>query len=57
MDLRAIIAAAPVLKRVWQWLPKRLRFPLLAVAFVIWLWRRLRGTDEDDAAEPAPDAS
>lgn len=45
MNLQAIIAAMPWLKKLWDWLPRRLRFPLLGLAAFVWLYRRLRGND------------
>lgn len=40
MDLTAIIAAAPVVRRAWKFTPVPLRLPLIVagVAFVAWRW-------------------
>lgn len=40
MDISAIIAAAPVVRRAWKVTPAPLRVPLIVagVAFVAWRW-------------------
>lgn len=51
MDLTAIIAALPWLRKLWRWLPGPLRVPLLVAAAAIWLYRRVRGRDDDGVAD------
>lgn len=55
MDLRKIIAAWPLLRRLWRFLPGPLRIPLLVIAAVGWLWQRLRG--QDGPSDTSPEAA
>lgn len=43
MNLKAVIASLPWLRRLWRFLPGPLRIPVLVLAFVVWLWRRREG--------------
>lgn len=54
MDLKAVIAAVPFLRRLWRWLPGPLRIVVLVLA--VFFWFRSRGEQEPSeaggAAEP-----
>ena len=58
MDLKSIITAAPMLRKLWKWLPGPLRWLVLGAAVVVWLTRRGQDETEDagggDAASPPP---
>lgn len=48
MNLRTVIAAAPVAKKVWRWTPAPLRLPLAALAAGAAVWYAIRGHDGDE---------
>lgn len=54
MDLEKVVASWPILRRVWRWMPKPLRWIVLAVAAVV-MWRRWRHRDELEPVEEAGD--
>ena len=56
MNLRTLIAAAPWLRRLWRFLPGPLRIPVLVLAAVVWLWRRMRGEEPEVQQDPSADA-
>lgn len=43
MEPQAIIAALPILKKVWKVLPPNLRVPVLLVAAGVGVWQYLAG--------------
>lgn len=45
MDIDKVVASWPILRRVWRWLPKPMKWVVIAVAGVF-LWKRWRRTDE-----------
>lgn len=50
MDLKTLLASAPMIRRAWRVVPGPLKLPLIVVALIVWLVRR-RG---DDAAADVP---
>lgn len=56
MDLKTVVAAVPVLRRLWVWLPGPLKFVALVGAVFFWLRGRGEpGPPEADAAADAPE--
>jgi hypothetical protein len=49
MDVKTIIAAAPVVRRAWKFTPPALRVPLLVIGAGVVAWNYLRG----EGAAPA----
>jgi hypothetical protein len=52
MDVKQVLAATPMLRRAWRVMPPWLRWPVVALAFVVWLVRR-GGDDEQPPSESA----
>lgn len=50
MDIEKVVASWPIIRRVWRWLPKPMRWVVLAISAVI-LWRRWRSSDEPPTPE------
>lgn len=50
MDPKAIIAALPMIRRVWAVLPPQLRVPVLVVAAAVGVWQFVAGRKKDGAA-------
>lgn len=50
MDVRQLIASAPLIRKGWRVLPGPLRIPLLVVAGGVFLYRKL-SSDEPETAE------
>jgi hypothetical protein len=42
LNLGAIVAALPWLRRAWRVVPGPFRIPLLLIAAVIWVYKKLR---------------
>lgn len=53
MDPQAIIAALPILRKVWRILPPPLRIPLLLLAAAIGIYQFVVGRREEQARETA----
>lgn len=51
MDISTIIAAAPVVKKVWGWTPSSLRVPLV-VAGVVFVAYKLLSSSDRATGEP-----
>lgn len=56
MELQAIMAAVPWLRRVWKLLPPPLRVPLLLVAAAVGVWYAVSGRRELSRQQAADDA-
>lgn len=50
MDIEKVVASWPILRRVWRWLPKPMKWVVLAISAVV-LWRRWRSSDEPPTPE------
>lgn len=48
MNLKSIIAAMPVLRRLWRWMPGPLKGIVLVIALIVAV-KRMFGDDEPDA--------
>lgn len=46
MDIAKMIAAAPLVRRVWRYTPAPLRIPLAVVGLGIVAWQYLRNDEE-----------
>lgn len=58
MDVKTILAAAPIVRKAWKFTPPALRVPLLVVGAGIAAWKFLRGDDEHPSvAEHTADVS
>jgi hypothetical protein len=57
MNLRAIMASLPLLKRAWRWLPGPLRIPVLLIAVVVGVWRFFSGRNDSDDRGRSPSAT
>jgi hypothetical protein len=53
MDVRAIIASVPLLRRIWRVLPGPLRVPLLLVGVAVGIWYLVSGRHKDADGPPA----
>jgi hypothetical protein len=51
VNLKAIIASLPWLRRIWRWLPGPLRVPLLLVAAAIGIVQFIQGRRQGSAGE------
>ncbi len=49
MDLKQVVAAWPLLRSLWRYLPGPFRIPVLVAAGAVWLWQRGRGEDPTGA--------
>ena len=57
MDIPALIAAVPVVRRAWKYAPPALRLPLVAVgvAWIAWQWYSVRDAEAvDGPGGPGP---
>ncbi len=57
MNLKAIIATLPLLRRLWRWLPGPLRIIALAIAGVIAVKRVFSGDDTEAGSAGAGDGA
>ncbi len=46
MDVKTILAAAPLVRKAWKFTPPALRLPLLAVGAGVAAWKFFTGDDE-----------
>jgi hypothetical protein len=51
MDIRQIIAALPLLRKLWKWLPGPLRLIVVGIAVVIGIKRLFFDSDEAKTGE------
>lgn len=56
MDLKSIIAAMPLLRRLWRWMPGPLKGIVLLIALIVAV-KRMFGDDEPDGGEGELDPS
>lgn len=52
MNLRQLISSAPLLRRLWRFLPGPLRIPVLVLGAILWLWRRGKGEEPVPSGRP-----
>ncbi len=51
MDVKTLIAAAPIVRRAWKFTPPALRIPLLVVGAGVVAWQYLRGNGEHPSVQ------
>lgn len=57
MDVKTILAAVPVIRRVWKFTPPALRVPLVVVGAGVAAWQWFQGREHPSVAEHAADVS
>lgn len=55
MDIEKVVASWPILRRVWRWLPKPLKWVVIAIS-AVFLWKRWRSSDEPATPESVSSA-
>lgn len=48
MKLRTLLSAAPLIRKLWRWTPRRLRLPLGVLALGAAAWYVATGQHRDD---------
>lgn len=54
MDLQAVLAAAPFVRKAWKWTPAPLRIPLVAVGAGALVWKLVQDRDAADTPADEP---
>lgn len=49
MDVKTLMASAPMIRKAWRIVPGPLKIPLIVVAAIIWFVKRGNGDDEPTA--------
>lgn len=52
MDLSKVMAAAPVVRRVWRRVPGPLKIPLIVVGIAIWVMKRRKDSESGQEGQP-----
>lgn len=53
MNLKAIISALPILRRLWKWMPGPLKIIVLVLAAIVAVKRMFDGDEESGDADPS----